>query len=208
MTEVNAEVPGESTDTKGKAPEDGRRPMGHRFISTVLMAADSAERWRQRRQPTAAGSRSNSGNQETNDDGDTIIAVHAAEPSTSTMSPTLASSSRTKPASAGRGDLHLDIPAVPKDAHTVPYNNTPGWQSPWTPHWPRRRSANLDELSGRAGEMLHHTPSETESERYLGPWGKRRRKLRRCILFNGFTPLVRGLSNLLLNVLVCSTAFS
>jgi hypothetical protein len=189
LTELNAETPRLSTDAKGKAPEDGRRPMSQRLKSTVLMAADSAERWRQRRRPTTSASRSNSGHQEMSDDGDTIIAAHMAEPSAGTMSSTLASSSRTKPAGT-KGELRLDIPAVPKDAYTVPYNDTPGWQSPWAPYRARQRSANLLELSSRVGREHRYTPSETESEKRLGPWGKRGRKLRRYILYNDFTPLV------------------
>jgi hypothetical protein len=201
MTEVNGEPPGPSTDVKGKAPEDGRRPVGQRLMSTVLMAADSAERWRQRRRPTTSTSRSNSGHQEGGDGGDTTTAAHNAVPSTSAMSPTLASSSRAKPVSK----LRLEIPPVPEDAYTIPFNNTPGWQSPWVPHRARQRPANLHELSGE--NTRHYTPSETESEERLGPWEKRGRKLRRCILFNDFTPLV-SLPGPLPSVLVCSRAHS
>lgn len=203
MTEVNGEPPGPSTDVKGKAPEDGRRPVGQRFMSTVLMAADSAERWRQRRRPTTSTSRSNSGHQERNDEGDTTTAAHKPVPSTSAMSPTLASSSRAKPVST-RDTLRLVIPPVPEDAYTVPFNNTPGWQSPWAPHRARQRSANLHELSGER----HYTPSGTESEERLGSWGRRGRKLRRCILLNDFTPLVGALADSHPNVLMCSRASS
>lgn len=189
MAELSGGARQSSTDTKGKAPEDGHRPMGQRLRSTVLMAADSAERWRQRRRPTAPAPRSNSGHQ-TSDDGDTIIAAHRAELSEGTMSSTLASSSRIKPTGT-KGELRLDIPAVPKDAYTVPYNDTPGWQSPWAPYRARQRPANLHQLSRGVDEVeRHYTPSETESEKRLGSWGKRRRKLRRCILYNDFTPLV------------------
>lgn len=191
-------------DAKGKGPE--RIPMRERLKSTVLSAADSAERWRSR-QRLGLGRQQTMGSdpQRMTIPEDSPDAMRErdeideeGEPSSATLASTFDSSSRAKHLGPGNA-LRLELPSTPKDPFTMSHNQTPGWQSPWAPHSRQARHSNLPDLEGVTEEeqATQYAASQSESEGHLTVWGRRQRKIRRFILHSGRTPLVSTILSVL-----------
>ena len=86
--------------------------------------------------------------------------------------------------------FHLDIPAPEPVVTTIAQNQTPGWDSPWTPRPPADLVARIAGSAPQGSTRLQATELEDGDEEKLGAWARRRKRFRAYILNNTYVPLV------------------
>ena len=83
--------------------------------------------------------------------------------------------------------FHIPVPARVPLTLTIAQNDTPGWDTPWTP-----RAQPLPSMSGdaEARETNADESSGSGKEQDLTVWARRRKRLRVFFLNNTYVPLV------------------
>ena len=132
----------------------------------------------------------------------TTTELHSGDYPLIPLTPTLSrlaglapSFSRKRPQLQNSLRLELPSPRIPENAFTRTQAETPGWESPWTPHrrlHGHKRGGQLPGVGegeeGESGEEDSGSPDRSAG----GPWARRRKKWRHFWLHHNLVPLVRS----------------
>ncbi|EMD42198.1 hypothetical protein CERSUDRAFT_79802 [Gelatoporia subvermispora B] len=112
------------------------------------------------------------------------------------LSPTLRRSEDPAAASRGKEPVHvgrasnssglqIDIPPPPTVPFTRAYNETPGWDTPWT-----SRPLDLTHRGQNFGEPPPDGMQHDDGDEKLGTWARRKKRLRAYMMYNVYVPLL------------------
>ncbi|KAF8313811.1 hypothetical protein DL93DRAFT_2080685 [Clavulina sp. PMI_390] len=166
-------------DFKGKGKAAERIGMRTRLKTSVLSAADSAQRWRH---PSRRNSRA--ATFDSTQTTESPIALHDRD-ATAVESSDPAALAGTS--TLGRNPSRLHIPDLPPPVkvYTMAQANTPGWNIPW---------ATMDAEQHENDNAYPSSLSDAGSN--VTGWARRKRRFERFILHNNLTPFLLRILNL------------
>jgi len=88
-----------------------------------------------------------------------------------------------------RSGFHLDLPA-PEPVMTMAHNKTPGWDSPWSPRPPADLVARITNGANPSRLRSSENLTDSDNEKLLSKWARRRKRYRLYILTNPYVPLL------------------